>query len=153
MYDSAVDTMKHMERVAFFISKVISELRKRIDGHDQSKLRDPEKSSFDEYTPKLKDTTYGSDEYRAFLREMSGSVRHHYVNNRHHPEHFPNGINGMNLIDLIEMLCDWKAATERHDNGDMLKSLEINKERFGISDQLIQIMKNTVEGMGWTSSQ
>lgn len=31
---------------------------------------------------------------------------HHYQNNDHHPEHFELGINGMNLLQLLEMLAD-----------------------------------------------
>ena len=45
------------------------------------------------------------------------AIDHHYANNRHHPEHWPNGINDMTLMDLIEMLADWKAATARNKNG------------------------------------
>ena len=63
----------------------------------------------------------------------------------YHPEHFSNGIQGMNLVDLIEMFCDWVSATERHDNGDIYKSININKERFNYSDDLVSIFKNTVE--------
>lgn len=55
-----------------------------------------------------------------------------------------SNINGMNLFDLIEMIVDWYAATKRHNDGDIHKSLEINKERFGISDQLQRILENTV---------
>ena len=47
------------------------------------------------------------------------------------------------------MLCDWKAATLRHDDGDIQKSLDINAERFKLSPQLKQILKNTVEEMKW----
>ena len=43
------------------------------------------------------------------------------------------------------MFFDWKAATERHDDGDIYKSLNINKDRFKISDQLINILKNTAK--------
>jgi hypothetical protein len=53
-------------------------------------------------------------------------------------------ISQMTLIDLIEMLCDWKASTLRHKDGDIFKSLEINKKRFNISDQLYNILKNTM---------
>ncbi|GAA2159282.1 hypothetical protein [Glycomyces lechevalierae] len=49
----------------------------------------------------------------------------------------------------IEMLADWKAATERHADGDLARSLEIQKDRFGISDQLAQILENTAREMGW----
>ena len=34
------------------------------------------------------------------------------------------------------MLADWKAATERHADGDLLRSLRLNTERFGLSPQL-----------------
>jgi hypothetical protein len=50
----------------------------------------------------------------------------------------------MSLIDLIEMVCDWMAATMRVKDGDIYKSLEINQERFGIDEQLAGIIKNTV---------
>jgi hypothetical protein len=55
----------------------------------------------------------------------------------------------MTLVDLIEMLADWKAATERHDDGDLAKSLEVQRERFRLSDQLVAILRNTAEQFGW----
>ena len=66
--------------------------------------------TFDEYTPKLKHSTYGTDEYKGFLAGMGAGLEHHYAHNRHHPEHHAGGVHGMNLVDLIEMLADWKAA-------------------------------------------
>jgi len=76
-------------------------------------------------------------------------LAHHYAHNRHHPEHFPDGINGMTLMDLVEMLADWKAATERHDDGSLARSLGIQQDRFGITHQLAQILTNTAEHLGW----
>ena len=43
------------------------------------------------------------------------------------------------------MICDWKASSERHENGDIYKSIEINQKRFGYSDDLKSILKNTVD--------
>ena len=51
----------------------------------------------------------------------------------------------MNLIDLIEMLCDWKSASLRHNDGDVLKSIKINQKRFGYSDELKTILLNTID--------
>ena len=51
----------------------------------------------------------------------------------------------MNLIDIVEMFADWKAATLRHSNGSILKSIDINISRFNMSPQLVNIFKNTVE--------
>jgi hypothetical protein len=65
--------------------------------HDLSKTQDPELAVFNEYTPKLKDSTYGSDEYKGYLAAMGEGLRHHYAANRHHPEHFTDGVDGMTL--------------------------------------------------------
>ncbi len=148
-YDSQEDTKKHIEAVGRFIEKFRIVLILRAIEHDKSKLISPEKEIFDEYTPKLKGSTYGSDEYKTFLKEMGIALDHHYKENRHHPEHFKNGISDMDLIDLVEMICDWKAATLRHENGAILKSIEINKERFELSDQLTNILINTVKDLDW----
>ena len=144
-YDSRADTLEHISTVRGLLWKFINSLKKRSRCHDESKLEDPEKPYFDEFTPKLKGLTYGSDEYKQSLKELKVGLDHHYAQNSHHPEHFSNGINDMNLADIVEMFCDWKAATMRHADGDIRKSIELNKERFGMSDQLVDILMNSVE--------
>jgi hypothetical protein len=139
------ETWKHINAVRNQINNVIALLDDKAATHDFSKLTTPEVDTFAEYTPKLATSTYGSDEYKGFLEAMKPALAHHYEENRHHPEHFQDGVNGMNLVDLIEMLCDWKAATLRHNNGDIFKSIEINRKRFGISGQLAQILRNSIE--------
>lgn len=148
-YDSTSDTNEHISHVQKFLSNIQNAIGIRLHIHDQSKLQEPEKSMYDEYTPKLRAMTYGSDEYRQCLKDMGAALKHHYEHNSHHPEHYPNGINGMSLLDIIEMLADWKAAGLRHADGSMQQSLEVNKERFGISPQLAKILENTVKELGW----
>jgi hypothetical protein len=119
--------------------------------HDQSKLGHPEVSTFTEFTPRLKEAVYGSDEYKGFLVSMKPALENHYAENSHHPEHHEGGIAGMDLIEVLEMLCDWLASTKRTKDGNIMRSIEIQRERFGLSDQLAQIMINTVpflEGKG-----
>ena len=53
-------------------------------------------------------------------------------------------INQMNLFDLIEMFIDWNAACQRHADGDINKSIELNTARFALSPQLVETFKNTV---------
>ncbi len=139
------DTIEHINTVKEYIIKCAGEILIRANEHDKSKLDSPEIEIFTEFTPKLKHSTYGSDEYKSYLKEMGKALEHHYKNNRHHPENHSNGINDMNLIDLIEMMCDWIAATKRHDDGDIIKSIDINSKRFNIDGQLESILKNTVE--------
>jgi hypothetical protein len=135
-----------------------ADLARRAEEHDLSKLESPEREVFDEFTPKLKGSTYGSDEYRSFLAEMKRGLDHHYKANSHHPEHYAQefgeinpqlvasgeAIRDMTLLDLVEMLCDWKAASERHADGDIRRSVEINQARFGYSDELKRILLNTL---------
>ena len=149
IYDSKKDTQEHIENVRKLLYKVIAELCVRVTRHDDSKLEEPEKSMYDEFTPKLRAMTYGSDEYKECLKQMGPALKHHYENNSHHPEHYQNGVNGMSLLDLIEMLADWKAAGMRHADGNMQQSLEVNKQRFGMSDQLAEIFQNTVKELDW----
>lgn len=144
-YDSSSDTLNHIKRTGNLLHKIILELLNRVDSHDSSKLRTPEKEIFDEYTPKLKGSIYGSEEYKNFLKKMKKALDNHYSLNSHHPEHYNNGINDMDLLDLIEMFCDWKSASERHANGNIYESIQINKKRFDISDQLEQILINTAK--------
>lgn len=149
LYDSTNDTKEHIAKVEGYLSLFADCLRIRGAVHDQSKLESPEKAIFDDVSPKLKALTYGSYEYQMALGDMHEALAHHYHANRHHPEHWPNGINDMTLFDVVEMLCDWKAASERHADGDFAKSLEINKARFAISDQLAAIFENTSRELGW----
>ena len=149
MEDSTVATLKHSRRVDELLLELMWEIGLRVTKHDESKLSPEEKDVFDEYSPKLRDCTYGSEEYWGYLEAMKPALAHHYANNRHHPEHFENGVNGMTLVDLVEMLSDWKAATERHADGNLEKSLEIQRERFGLSDQLVSILRNTAVEAGW----
>jgi hypothetical protein len=331
-FDSRISNYEHIATVREYMLRAVYRLMMRAHDHDLSKLVEPEKSVFDEYTPKLKASSYQSDEYRAFLDGMAEGLRHHYSVNTHHPEHFEktrewrsvvgyegfyevsslgevrsldreiewngttrklkgkpriahinpfgyarlqlgrdgekqnvfvhvlvaeaflspvdgetevnhkdgnklncraenlewctraenvqhavdtgllpssalyavtcvehdittigsskmvhelarrgvdtatagilraaetggthkglhfearrlsehraSGIHGMDLLDIIEMLCDWKAATLRHDNGDLSESITINRERFGYGDEIERLLRNTARNLG-----
>jgi hypothetical protein len=149
MSKAEIGTRIHIKRVGALISGVIKSLLDRANAHDASKLEQPERDTFEIMTAKLAGTTYGSPEYKGFLAEMKPALDHHYANNRHHPEHYPNGIRDMTLIDVLEMLCDWKAASERHNDGNILKSIEHNGVRFNMSSELRDIMVNTVKALEW----
>jgi len=148
-YDSTADTLKHSLRVGELMGQPITELVQRSVHHDLSKTEDPELAVYNEFVPRLKASTFGSDEHTGFVAAMGEGLAHHYSANRHHAEHFVSGVTGMTLVDLIEMLADWKAATEREADGDLARSLEIQQQRYGIDDQLAQILANTAAWFGW----
>ena len=143
--DCIRDTTQHIEQVRKNLSIIIAQLQDRAQHHDESKLSEAEIEGFTAYTPKLKNAEFGSEEYQSFLTGLKPVLAHHYQENRHHPEHFANGYQGMNLVDLVEMFCDWLASTQRMTKGDIYKSIEHAQKRFALSEDLARILKNTVK--------
>lgn len=142
--DSRPETYKHIQRVQQYIGAFVMDMILRGQRHDQSKLSEPELALFDEWTPRLSSMTFGSADYKAAIEHLKPALTHHYANNSHHPEHYPDGIRGMNLMDVAEMFCDWKAASERHHDGNILTSIIKQQERYRFSDELKQILINTI---------
>jgi hypothetical protein len=140
-------TLDHISKVRGLLQKAAIELLKRGESHDKSKLESPERETFAEYSLRLSGVTFGSPQYFDYLHEMKSALDHHYQNNRHHPQFFENGVDGMNLVDLFEMLLDWWASTKRHNDGDIMNSITVNSDRFGISPQLTQILRNTIRDL------
>lgn len=142
MPDSRPDTEDHIRKVQARLQEVISNLTIRAAHHDESKLIEPEKSGYDALQDKLAERDYDAIAWDVALA-------HHYANNRHHPEWHKDGIAGMTLLDLNEMLSDWKGASERHGQGSIETSIKTMAARFRISKQLAAILVNTVRELGW----
>jgi len=139
-----VDTLKHIHEVVKNLNIFITELIKRGEIHDASKLESPELEGYAVFACKLSNIEYGTPEYKKMLDDLKPVIEHHWSKNRHHAEHHKNGINDMDLVDLIEMISDWKAATLRNKNGNINKSLDNNVSRYGLTSQLEQILRNTI---------
>lgn len=140
------DLIQHKTWVAEKMQIGANELFRRAAIHDNSKFSPEEFEAYEEAFPELQKYAYGSEEFKAALDKIKPAIQHHYQVNRHHPEYFSNGVNGMDLIDLFEMVCDWVAAARRSQT-EVHKGLQINKDRFKIDDQLFAIIKNTVDRM------
>jgi hypothetical protein len=136
----------HIAKVRDILCVFREELDSRADHHDDSKMLEPEVSTFVEFNPKLESLDYDSDEYKKCLKDMGPALDHHYkCNANHHPEGTEDGIDGMTLPDVVEMFADWAAAATRHTTGNLFTSLEKNRERFHMDDQLFNIFFNTAE--------
>jgi len=97
------------------IDNIISELQIRKQNHD--------KSLYEEYK--------NIENYEELLQS-------HYKLNRHHIEYFQKGIYEMNIIDIIEMFCDWYAIS------DNIYNYIDSKEEKIHSKSLVKVLKNTV---------
>lgn len=136
-------TLDHIARVRELLNDFADALIERGRVHDKSKLEEPEKSAFERMTPILKNLVFGTPEYMDSLMELKPALEHHYSKNSHHPQSHVRGINGMNLLDVVEMYVDWMAASERTKDGSMERSIKVNKDRFNMCDQLVDIFLNT----------
>lgn len=148
-YDSTQDTKEHIGKVQARLQEIAHRLTIRAVHHDLSKLVEPEKPLLDAFGSQTNLPPYGSPAERARFDVLAEFRKLHYAANDHHPEHTAEGFRGMSLLSLIEMLCDWDAAGARHVSGSIQQSLQFNRERFNISDELYAILENTVKELGW----
>lgn len=140
-----IKTNAHIERVNDLANRFAKILSAQAKYHDITKFEDPELSIYSEISPKLATVEYMSDEYKKLIEEMGEAIRHHYKNNPHHPEYYSNGIDGMDLFDIIEMLIDWISSTESNGQDAVDTAIDANIKRFNISPQLANILTNTIK--------
>lgn len=151
------DTRKHQQLVAERLILAAKRLLDRAVAHDASKFSDIEKAAYIEPVWELntKEVPYGSDEYKRLTKQMGSGWNHHIFNNSHHPENAEvtmpefsgQPFNGMDLFDILEMVCDWIGAADRRGNHPSLPIKRFQDEK-GMSDQLAQIIRNTLGAMG-----
>lgn len=175
-YDHFLDTTKHRisvaKRILLFcqvfadwakprriesvnVEKLVSKLMQRASEHDLSKFSPIEVQSFTINIPLVdaaqKRWGYESPEHKAARAALGEGLKHHYESNTHHPEHFANGIDGMNVLDIVEMLCDWWGVADAKD-ADVMEFIQSNAKRFGITVQLKVAMENTVRQISYIKS-
>lgn len=152
-YDSRPDTYQHMALVRGHLLRCTQNLIQRAHDHDVSKLQSPELETYDGLTPALAGIAYGTPEYRAAMQPFKAGIKHHQQINDHHPEHFADGVRGMDLLQLLEMICDWKGAGQRQPDPDFRAAIDIQVQRFGIGDELRQILLNTADTLAALESR
>ena len=134
---------KHMQKVGTRIRIVCNELMNRAVIHDESKLSDAEiHRGYEAHWDKIdKKIDWGTPEYDKHCEEFKDIIKLHREGNRHHPEFYTNGIKDMDLIDIVEMFCDWWAAGD-----DINFSIEHNAKKYGIENSILhEILKNTAQ--------
>lgn len=131
-----LDVTWHKTLVLWYVLKACRALLRRALVHDMSKYSRDEANYYEQYFFDLLNVPYGSKEYDELQKRIRPAKLHHFQNNTHHPEHWQGGIKEMTPLDLVEMLCDWKAATMGHKDGNFDTSLVINGDRYAMPDTL-----------------
>ena len=140
---SMLRIQNHISSVRRRVTLVCAALMNRAITHDNSKYSEKELNAHISMADEMDGIKYGTDAYYAIKRKYESLSAEHFANNRHHPEHHPNGIDDMNLVDVIEMLCDWLTGSE-NTGTPVERSLEINEERYNVSPQLMKLLRNTI---------
>lgn len=143
-------TEKHIARVHALLSMAAVELLTRGSLHDRSKFSEEEigpLSDMQEVIDRDGQAPYGSTEYRRRTAMLGPMLKHHYANNSHHPEYYHDGVDGMDLFDVVEMFFDWKAASERGEEPAM--NINAACERHRVSPQLKRIFENTADNLDY----
>lgn len=135
----------HKFIVLKYMMEYIHDLLKRTEEHDNSKFSEEEFPSRIVAIKEFEAHPYGSPEHSAVLKKYEYLTTAHYKKNRHHPEHFENGIDDMTLVDLLELLADWKAASLKEPNENISNSINIGNQKYNISPQLLKILENTAK--------
>jgi len=148
-FDFLCDTVLHIGEVAENLEEVASELKKRGLAHDRTKLQQLEFDGFVSTREKFKKANYGTPEYKECVELTRPAVNHHYENNRHHTGFHKNGLNDMTLIDIIEMIADWKAAARRSPDKTLKDTLDYAFKKYGFDAQMQTIVNNTLKQLGW----
>ena len=134
----------HKALVINGLMRLAHQMWKRGMAHDTSKFEEPEYSLYASVQSEWEKYPYGSAGYEVLLNKIRPAIDHHVAHNRHHPEYFENGVSGMTLLDLVEMACDWYAASKRPGGRPMSESLPFTLKRFNIEPQLASILANTM---------
>ncbi|RWP29888.1 DUF5662 family protein [Mesorhizobium sp.] len=152
-------TRKHIAQVRQLLGMFAAEMIRRGDVHDASKF-DPIEMGPLEAMQEIIDrdgpALPGSEEYKRRTDMLGPMIAHHRMANSHHPEFYEfeyggdcmNGVNGMDLFDLVEMFFDWRAANLDRDAGAPM-SLSYSIEKYKIDPMLASILRNTAERLGY----
>jgi hypothetical protein len=137
-------TYAHILEVGRLMSVLTAEMSARALTHDKSKMLVEDARIYARMAKEMSGLPYGTPAYKAVFEKYRLFIRNHHISNRHHPEYFSDGIRGMNLVDLSEMLCDWIASRSKNRGGSILRSIDVGQKRFGFSDELRAVLLNTV---------
>jgi hypothetical protein len=115
--------LSHQQCVRSSLGELASELVRRGYVHDRSKLSEDELPGYV--------LLYGGEK-NAQTRD---AINRHYSCNSHHPEHYADASRDMTWLDIVEMVCDWKAASESYAGTVSLRDWATSaRDRFKLSD-------------------
>ena len=143
MKKTILKIIRHRDFVRRNIHILVSKLQERAIIHDVSKFQDDEFEGFIEADEMGLYKDYGKSDYHKKLKENKG-IALHLSRNSHHPEFYPNGISDMSFLDIVEMVIDWKSASETYGN-DFMNSIDYSIKRFNVDEKQVWLIRLIAE--------
>jgi len=143
--------IRHKVYVFFFILKACRALIVRGLKHDLSKFSKEEFEYVYILSTKGGGVKFGSKQYYSLVDSIMPAKLAHSSRNSHHPEYYDGKIERMTHLDIIEMQCDWAAASKRS-GGSLSNSMIINSKKYNISSLMQQKLRKDMIEIGiWNS--
>lgn len=144
---------RHRDFVRLALLHVMQDIERRSLTHDASKMLDDEFAGFVRINATARVNKFGSEEYKASMKQEKPTIQLHFSRNSHHPERpgllgeaaedargFPDDAtywahrdaSRMTFLDIIEMVCDWWGARKGYgDTRTWNASVALNFESKG----------------------
>lgn len=112
---------RHKNYVQSYMFATMQLINTRVVNHDMDKINNDEIFDvYDEHFETLKSIPFGTDEYRNYELEhfktahkLHNQQRHHFYTEEHEQD------TQVNMIDIIEVICDIMASSKQYTNGDV----------------------------------
>jgi hypothetical protein len=139
---------RHRDFVRLALLHVTQDIERRSLTHDASKMLDDEFAGFARINAIARVNKFGSEEYKAYMKQERATIDLHFSRNSHHPERprllgnaaedtrgLPDDFTywqahdgaRMTFLDVIEMVCDWWGARKGYgDSRSWRESVELN---------------------------
>lgn len=139
--------LRHQKQVSFLLRELAREFERRADLHDQSKLQLDELGGFIEINRIAREHPFGSEKYNQSLKD-NDAIALHFSRNRHHPEYHRDGIEDMDFIDFVEMVCDWIAANQTYGTTSWEDTIAEQQRRFALMPWRLALIETIANWFG-----
>lgn len=139
--------MRHRDLLRKNMGDIAHILEDRALLHDLSKLQEDEIDGFIRINKAAREHPYGSEEYQRSAdseKQPGGCIHAHFSRNSHHPEYHEHD-QCMGFLDIIEMVCDWKAAADGYGTMTLRESLPIHEKRFNFHEGQWWLIQQVVD--------
>lgn len=139
--------IRHRDNIRTALKNVSQRLEKRGLRHDLSKFKEDEAEGFVRINKTARNYEYGSDEYEESMAKEKGEngcITLHFSRNRHHPD-YHESTSDMSFIDIVEMVCDWWAATQTYGTNTLEEKLPELKKQGDFTEGQLWLIDEVVE--------